>query len=290
MNNQIRISVIVPHYNDNERCVKLVDEMLRQHENWPYFELIVVDNGSDVPLSLPEHPALQLLLCSTPGSYAARNLGVQHAKGEILAFTDSDCMPDKSWLPTIKNFFAKEQNTNKLLAGRVQMFPAQKGRENLYEAYDCLLGLDQENFVKRGYAITANLVFLRKVYDTVGGFDSARLSGGDAAFVRAAVRLGSELVYVKEAVVHHPARNSFKAYDKKNRRTIGGQIRCGSLKSRMLFTIRNLFPPVVEVVKVLRKESEFKLKAKVFGFLVLLWYMRAKNTLHAWLFLSYMAR
>lgn len=290
MISQTRISVIVPHYNDHQRCERLVSEMLRLYETSAFFELIVVDNGSSHPLELPDHPALLVLHCATPGSYAARNLGVQNARGAILAFTDSDCLPDVKWLAAISDFFAVAENANKILAGRINMYAAKQGAENLFEAYDCLLGLDQENYVRRGYAITANIAFQRCVYDAVGGFDALRFSGGDAAFVREAVRLGYELVYAPDVVVFHPARDSYQEYEKKTRRVVGGQILRGSLSSRLFYTIKNLLPPIVEFSRILRKQSALQVKAKVIGFLLLLWYMRATNTMRVWIFRSHVAR
>ncbi|WP_353057092.1 glycosyltransferase family A protein [Microbulbifer sp. VAAF005] len=39
--------------------------------------------------------------CKKPGSYAARNKGVELAEGDWLIFTDADCLPDSKWIAGI---------------------------------------------------------------------------------------------------------------------------------------------------------------------------------------------
>ncbi|MCR6651812.1 MAG: glycosyltransferase family 2 protein [Cellvibrionaceae bacterium] len=290
MHSSNNISIIVPHYNDQQRCAQLVDALLQLRNGNSSIELIVVDNGSKVSLQLPDVEGLTLLHCPTPGSYAARNLGVQHARGDVLIFTDSDCLPDTQWIQTISDFFAEQGNRDKVLAGRVQMYAAHADRVSFFEACDFLLGLDQERYVSKGYAVTANLSFCRHVYERVGGFDSTRFSGGDTAFVRAAVRSGFQLVYSAQAVVYHPARNSYAEYDQKARRVVGGQVRKGSLKTRIFYALRNLLPPVVEFFRLVTKPADYPVKLKAFGFLFVLWYMRATSTISALFSRTYLAR
>lgn len=286
----LSLSIVIPHYNDNARCLTLVerlDQELTLRECW---ECIIVDNGSDSLLSLPTNSSAQLLACEQPGSYAARNMGVGRSQGDYLIFTDSDCLPDQLWLNAIESFYRDGSNDKTILAGKVVVFPAKVGAETIYEAYDCLNGLDQQRYVKNGTAITANLVFSRKIFDDVGGFDSARFSGGDADFVKRAVDKGYELIYCPEAVVYHPARSSFSEIDRKSRRVVGGQLRQGALHKRALYFLKNVFPPVLEAKRIMSKKGSPRLKVKALIFLFPLWYMRLKNTLGAVFSSSYVAR
>ncbi len=98
------VSVIVLNLNGEkiiERCLK---HLLAQ--NYPYFEIIVVDNGS-TDTSLPR---IKAIVASNEcirlyeagrnlGVPGGRNFGVQHARGELIAFMDSDGYADRSWLP-----------------------------------------------------------------------------------------------------------------------------------------------------------------------------------------------
>jgi glycosyltransferase involved in cell wall biosynthesis len=64
------------------------------------FEIIAVDNASTEDLSgaVPADARIRLIVEPRLGSYAARNRGLSVAGGDILAFTDSDCIPDPDWL------------------------------------------------------------------------------------------------------------------------------------------------------------------------------------------------
>lgn len=92
------VSCIIPTHNRAYCLKRAVDSVLKQtNEN---FELIVVDDGStdETPEVLKEyqdHPKLRVLTQNNRGVSAARNYGASHAKGEWLAFLDSD----DEWLP-----------------------------------------------------------------------------------------------------------------------------------------------------------------------------------------------
>src|SRR5689334_6517067 len=94
------VSVIVPVYNDQQRIVTCVEALLAQDYPRECYEVLVVDNGStDGTLAaLKALPITSLVENTKRGSYAARNKALQQAKGEVIAFTDSDCTPVPGWL------------------------------------------------------------------------------------------------------------------------------------------------------------------------------------------------
>ena len=83
------VSVIVPAFNAAAHLGQTLDQIRRQsHER---IEVIVVDDGSEPPLILRDHPGVRLIRCdSAGGPAAARNLGLQHASGEVIGWCDSD--------------------------------------------------------------------------------------------------------------------------------------------------------------------------------------------------------
>src|SRR5690606_32820954 len=112
-----------------------------------------------------------LLSCTTPGSYAARNMGLRHARGELLVFTDADCQPHADWLQSHWDAFV-QHGVDTLNAGAVTVAKLTPGKPNDYELYDSYLGIPQERYAtQRGYAVTANLAIPHKVFERVGGFD-----------------------------------------------------------------------------------------------------------------------
>ena len=117
------VSVIIPVFNDAKRLKICLAALEKQTYPQDYYEIIVVDNGSDKSLEnvVRQFPRVKLACCLDPGSYAARNHGIYIAKGEILAFTDSDCIPARDWLETGVKCLLTTANCG-LLAGKIEIF------------------------------------------------------------------------------------------------------------------------------------------------------------------------
>ena len=239
-----QISVIVPVYRHWDLIPGLLAALAAQ--SFRDFEVLLVDNAPDEPrpdLAPPLDLAAvaSVLPCATPGSYAARNAGVEAARGRILAFTDADCRPDPGWLAAFAA--AAAEGSERLLAGPVRM-TVEGTAPNRWEAYDVIRGIPQERYVQLGYAATANLAVPATVFARLGGFDATRLSGGDAAFCRRVGKAGVPIALVADAAVSHPARASWEDLARKARRVKGGQIRGGGPALRLIWLIRSLTPPL----------------------------------------------
>jgi glycosyltransferase involved in cell wall biosynthesis len=253
------VSVIVPVYNDAARLRRCLAAL--QAQTWPAerLEVIVVDNGStdDVARSLADSPGVVALHASRPGSYAARNAGIAAARGEVLAFTDADCLPAPDWV---------ERGVARLLdapdvamvGGRIDLRIADPGHPTAVELFDMLYGFPQERFVRiDGFSATANLFVRREVVDAVGPFDADLRSGGDREWGERARRAGHGIVYGEDVVVGHPARRRLSELTARSVRLAGGhveQTRRRSGRSRAALVrelLWSLRPPVTAIPRVL---------------------------------------
>jgi len=219
-----RVSVIIPVFNDDQRLRLCLDAL--SHQTYPRncFEIIVVDNGSSNPPVWVRNQFSRVVLAeeSQPGSYAARNRGITLAKGDVLAFTDSDCVPRPEWIENGVRELTSDTNVG-LVGGRVEFMFRDPDRPGIAELYDSISYLQQRNAVElTKFAATANMFTRRAVLDQVGHFDVAVKSGGDRDWGQRVAAAGYELRYAAEAVVGHPARSSFREIRKKNVRVIGG--------------------------------------------------------------------
>jgi glycosyltransferase involved in cell wall biosynthesis len=110
---QIKISVVIPTYKRPTLLINCLRALLKQTINNAEFEVIVVSDGPDKATLIALLPWLKtkpikLTYLNTPtkkGPAAARNFGWKHAKAELIAFTDDDCIPDEQWLEVFLDNF-----------------------------------------------------------------------------------------------------------------------------------------------------------------------------------------
>ena len=102
-----RISVVVCSLNGEDRLGRCLEALAAQrHEA---FEVIVVDDGStDATGSIALAAGARVVHHETPrGLSAARNAGIDEARGAIVAFTDDDCEPSPGWLDALERTYAE---------------------------------------------------------------------------------------------------------------------------------------------------------------------------------------
>ena len=217
------VSLIIPVYNDQAG----LDDCLRALENqslpYEHFEIIVIDNASQPKIELPEVANFNFILetCTKPGSYAARNVGLQIANGEVIAFLDADCLPEKDWLEQgLKAVQATPPKT--LIGGEVQLTLSEK--PTAVELYQCLTGFGQQyNIEQQGFSATANLFVRREQALLIGEFNENLLSGGDREWSWRARALGFDIKFSPGTQVMTAPRKSLSAAIKQARRIAGGR-------------------------------------------------------------------
>jgi glycosyltransferase involved in cell wall biosynthesis len=201
------VSVIIPA-RDAARWLGACLDAIAAQTAAPAHEVIVVDDASadDTAQVARSHPAVtRVVTGSGRGSYAARNAAVALGDGEVLAFTDADCVPDPGWLAA--GVGAIESGAG--LAGGEVVSVALRHPPNAWERYDRAMYLRQDELIREErFAATANLFVRRTVIDDVGAFDASLRSGGDYEFGRRATGAGYRLVYAPEACVVHRPRAS----------------------------------------------------------------------------------
>ncbi|SEG45360.1 glycosyltransferase family 2 protein [Billgrantia desiderata] len=273
-------TIIVPVYEHWNLIPTLLKCLQSQTLNQETFEVLLVDNGSTNFAPPPELPAnTRILHCATPGSYAARNQALLAARGEWLIFTDADCLPRAEWLEALMRQADRLKGNDVVLAGAVEMKPS-GAHPSIYEMYDLVKGIPQAWYVSRGYAVTANLAVPAELARRLGGFEAKRFSGGDSDFVRRAVAEGASLHYVAEAMVEHPARDSWAAIATKARRIKGGQLTAGTSRQRALWLFRTFTPPLLAWYRFLLKSRQpwlYRLMASILQ--VRLWAVEAHEAL-----------
>lgn len=190
-----RISVVVPFYNAERFLSKCLDGLLKQSFPREGYEIIVVNNNStDLSRNVAAgYRNVILLDQSVSGSYAARNMGIRAATGEIIATIDPDCRPDADWLQQIDAGMSDPSCS--IIIGHQRHARSTRSLD-LLEMYES----EKLNFVTEGkkkdlyFGYTNNMAFRKSLFDSIGLFPE-RIRGGDTIFVRMVVdRFGCDVV------------------------------------------------------------------------------------------------
>ena len=202
------VSVIVPHYQDTVRLDRCLTALTQQTFPAESFEIIVADNNSPMGLDKVAEAIAgraRLTLVREKGAGMARNGAVRLARGEILAFTDSDCVPEGDWLAE----GVKALPGYDLIGGRMTVLVDDPNAMTPEEAFERVYAFDNEHYVKnRGFTVTANLFCRRSVFDKVGEFQGADVAE-DAEWCLRAKSMGFRIGYAAKSVVGHPARRTW---------------------------------------------------------------------------------
>ena len=228
-------SVIIPHLNQVEMLACCLDSVLRQALSGP-FEVIVVDNGSTVPLDSIKKNYPQVIWAEerTPGPGPARNTGIAMARGAILAFIDADCRADPDWLSSAVAT-VNEAPDRGAVAGNVLVDCIDFARMTGVEAYETVFAYRFKMYVeKKGFAGTGNLAMARGVQQKVGNFAGIGIAE-DVDWGQRATAMGLIFTYQPEMRIWHPARPDFEALQVKWRRHIAHEFADHQMHTRPIW-------------------------------------------------------
>ena len=212
-----KISIVIPVYNDPDGVQQTIKAVIGQ--SFSEYEIWVSDNDStDSTRAIAERYATDnshlnfVVEDELQGSYAARNKGLQHASGDVIAFLDADETVDEDYLKTALE--AMEKQDVDYLGCNVELTLPEDtlvGRYNAHTGFPVKQYLEEQH-----YAPTCALLVRREVFKDVGRFDSRLISGGDREFGERVHNAGYDQGYAEDAVVYHPARTEFSSLAKKN--------------------------------------------------------------------------
>lgn len=211
-------SVIIPTYNRKDLLKKCLVSLFAQTFHKDGYEVIVVDDGSTdgtadfLSLLNPLDPShFHFLTQNHKGPAAARNLGIKQAQGEIIAFTDDDCVPPANWLEKLYDGFKRHPEV--AIVSGCQEAQDNILKENLIAQYERFQtreiygGKDKEivgGFETPG-GVTNNMAVRKEVFDKVGLFDEnfPVPAGEDADLKKRIADAGFKFLYIPLKVEHH---------------------------------------------------------------------------------------
>lgn len=182
--NELEISVIVPFHNATKHLENCIEALLSQTYPSSSYEIIMVDNNSTDNSTevVRKYPKIKLFSETKQGSYVARNRGVAESRGEIIAFTDSDCTPSVNWLKNIEDAFRHPEINVILGKNRFATDSLILSMLTEYEAAKAVFVFScDDKTIYYGY--TNNMATRKKLFNKVGPFQEIH-RGADVIFVR----------------------------------------------------------------------------------------------------------
>jgi glycosyltransferase involved in cell wall biosynthesis len=206
-----RVSVVVCAYDAErtiDRCLASLAAL-----NYPDYEVIVVNDGSrDRTLEIAQqHGFCRIVSQPNKGLSVARNVGAKAATGEIVAYTDSDCVADPDWL----NYLVAKMEASGLAVCGGPNFPPPE--DSLVPAAVAVAPGGPTHVLLSDeiaeHIAGCNMAFRREALMRLGGFDPIfRAAGDDVDICWRFQDAGYVIGFSPAAVVWHFRRNTVRAY------------------------------------------------------------------------------
>ena len=228
----LTLSLIVPTYNRSDLLMRALGSFLRQSLPSDRYEIIVVDNNSTdrtkavVEEAAARHPAhaVTYLFEQRQGLHHARNRGILMARSPVVVFGDDDIVAEERWLESIEQEFLRNDRTG--VAGGM-ILPAwdgipepwiyDYGTEKVHPVFAYLDYGNVRQVLENGrYVYGCNFAIRRELAIEAGGSYPdvfpprlQHLSGtGEYGLIRFVRKMGYDVVYLPDALVHHMANRS----------------------------------------------------------------------------------
>ncbi len=217
------VTIVIPARNEESTIAKCLKSLSALEYPKSKLELILFDDASaDKTLDLMKKTktgiATRIIAGKGQGPSKARNEAARVAKGELVAFTDADCIVDAKWIQKLASVFRGKDVSG---AGGIQLVPKDETAfgKRVFKFLEKVGVLGE--YVKRDSAIlpadhnpTCNSIYRKSVLLGAGGFDEKLWPGEDVELDRRLVLSGKKLLFVPGAVVFHYRQQNLAQFSK----------------------------------------------------------------------------
>ena len=215
------ISVVIPTWREGRVLRRCLNSLLAQDYPKNKFEIIIVSHRK---LRINEKEIKTIRITKDTNHAEARNIAVQNARGEIIAFCDDDCILPADWLSSASTYFATKEID---LLGGPAVSPKKAPFSYRIGAY--LSGskfavgpsaprwriLYPEGEATPFNLILANTFVRKKSFEAVGGFDPNQVPCEEDLLYYKLCQRGGKLIYTPKIACFHPSKPVFLPYAQK---------------------------------------------------------------------------
>jgi glycosyltransferase involved in cell wall biosynthesis len=218
LRDRVEVSVVIPAYNAEATLRECLKALGTQSLSRARYEVIVVDDGSQDGTAeiARQFVGVRLERQRNGGAASARNCGWRGARGEWIAFIDSDCVPSRGWLAALLNAVRSRGEDERSAFGAAGKTLGLESSTEAARFADLVGSLDAERYLSHPrwpFAPSCNLMYRRDALAACNGFDE-RFRTYEACDLHTRLRecVRGRFVYVPRAVVFHRHRASWRAY------------------------------------------------------------------------------
>ncbi|MDZ3833699.1 MAG: glycosyltransferase [Sphingopyxis sp.] len=247
-----QVTVIVPHYQDPDNLANCLAHLARQTYPAALFEIVVADNGSAIArdrLDQVVDGRATVVIETRKGAGLARNAAAAVAKGEVLAFIDSDCLATPDWL----RWGVMALHGAGFVGGDVTIADPQGREHSGAEAFEKVFAFNMRSYAHdKNFAGSGNLFVRRADFEKVGGFKVG--ISEDMEWSHRAAAHGLALAFEERALVTHPPRRNWAELTRKWKRVSEElyAIACSRPNGRLTWFARSLAMPLSAIAHLPR--------------------------------------
>jgi cellulose synthase/poly-beta-1,6-N-acetylglucosamine synthase-like glycosyltransferase len=208
------VTVVIPVLNCVDDVEGCIDSLRVQTYPADRIEVIIVDNGSsDGTHELLTSMGVPTFVCPTKGRSRALNVGLRHAKGEIICTTDISCRPEPNWIEEVVTSFEKPEVG--CVAGEIKLLDT---HQNIAIDYQRRINYMSPMHARLRtkppylpYADGANASFRKKVFDEIGPFEDSFIKAADVEICyRMLFMTDYKIAFHERALVWEPGEGDLR--------------------------------------------------------------------------------
>ncbi len=216
------VTVVVPVRNGEQTIEPLLESLQKLDYNNDKVEVIIVDgNSTDMTQDIVKKYPVKLVVEKRKGLNVARNTGIKKGNGEIVAFTDSDCIVPSNWVTKIVENFKNPQVS--CVGGSAKAlnsdFVSQYADNSIVRLMPFFTKREELDKVKPFFRHPAgcNMAYRKKVAEEIGYFDENIQYGFDEVeFADRVCKAGYKMVLDPKVLVWHKHRSTLGDFLKQN--------------------------------------------------------------------------